>query len=250
MMKRTPASPLLYVLLSAVLGMASCTTHTDIADRPLNLDGTCWTDGYEYFVGSPDTITHNDSLTLFLGGNLHEGGYGFALRRLAADTFLICTIPGTPMVAVGVVGDTVVVRPDSPDDTLLTMICYRPDDPEADTLRQYAPQGLSPMEAYSRLLLQSRLDALSGTYTDAAKGITFQFADTTVVRTLRGKTDTATFHIFYSFDMPSHTIILSNGDRYSYQLTPQGLDLYAVSYYQAEDDYAPTRLLYTLTRQQ
>ncbi|MBP5645248.1 MAG: hypothetical protein J6W95_04915, partial [Bacteroidales bacterium] len=44
-----------YLLVS----LASCDSK-EPAPEPFNLNGTCWTDGYEFFVGQPDTIT-NDS---------------------------------------------------------------------------------------------------------------------------------------------------------------------------------------------
>ena len=238
--------PLLVFSFYLLVSLSSCTTK-DPAPEPFNLDGTCWTDGYEFFVGQPDTITHNDSLVLFLGGNLHEGGYGFALQRLTADTFLIQPIPGTPMVAVGVVGDTVVL---AGADSLKMLVCYRPDDPEADTLRQYDPGDLTPYEAYGRILHQGRLDELKGTYTDTKSGMQVQFADTLFIRTRpNGKADTATFHIFYSFDMPSHALILSTGEKIWYEKTATGLDIFTAKYWLAEDDYSQDKPLYRLTRQ-
>lgn len=236
----------LFQFSTILLLLASCATK-EPAPEPFNLNGTCWTDGYEFFVGQPDTITHDSSLYLFIGGNLHEGGYGFALQRLTADTFLIQTIPGTPMVAVGVVGDTVVL---ADADSLKMLVCYRPDDPESDTLRQYDPGDLSPYEAYGRILYQGRLDELKGVYTDAKSGMTFEFADTLFIRTRpNGKPDTATFHIFYSFDMPSHALILSTKEKLWYEKTAIGLDLFTAKYWIAEDDYSQDKPLYRLTRQ-
>lgn len=236
------------LLTSSLLLLFAACGEKQPAPELFDINGTCWTDGYEFFVGGPDTISHNDSLFLFIGGNLHEGGYGFALQRLTADTFLIQTIPGTPMVAVGVVGDTVVLA-DGPD-SLRYLICFRPDDPESDTLRQFDPGDLTPYEAYGQILLQGRLDELKGVYTDIKSGTTFEFADTLLIRTPKGgKPDTASFHIFYSFDMPSHTLILSTNEKIWYEKTAIGLDLFAVKYWAAEDDYSQDRPLYRLTKE-
>ena len=225
--------------------LAACGPKEPV-EEPFALEGTCWFDGYEFFVGSADTITHSDSLFLFMGGNLHEGGYGFALQRLAADTFLLQPVPGTPMVAVGVAGDTVVLQGDG---VLRTMLCLNPDD-EADTLWQYDPGDLSPYDAYGRLLLRKRLDDLGGTYLDPKSGMTMQFVDTFLVRTTKdGKADTATFRIFYSFDMPSHTLIFSTGETLAYDITAQGLDLYTTKYYIAEEDFTQEKLRYRLVRE-
>ena len=239
-----------------LLLLTSCASK-ESAVEPFNLNGTCWTDGYEFFVGQPDTITHDSSLYLFIGGNLHEGGYGFALQRLTPDTFLIQTIPGTPMVAVGVVGDTVVLLGTQASrlqangiDSLKMLVCYRPDDPEADTLWQYDPGDLTPYEAYGRLLHQGRLNELKGVYTDAKNGMTFEFADTLLIRTPKGgKSDTASFQIFYSFDMPTHALILSTKEKLWYEKTAIGLDLFTAKYWIAEDDYSQDQPLYRLTRQ-
>jgi lysophospholipase L1-like esterase len=44
-----------------------------------------WTDGYMFFSGG----RLNDSTWAFDGGNLHEGGYRFALRRLTDSSFFL-----------------------------------------------------------------------------------------------------------------------------------------------------------------
>ena len=232
--------------LAALFFMAACTSGEDHQEALFELPGTCWTDGYEFFVGQEDTITHDSSLYIFMGGNLHEGGYGFALRRIAADTFLIQTIPGSPMVAVGLEGDTVVL---ADADSLKMLVCYRPDDPESDTLRQFDPGDLTPYEAYRNILHQSRLDELRGTYNDPKSGMKLEFADTLIIRTFPGKNpDTASFTIFYSYDMPSHALILSTKEKLWYEKTAKGIDLFTAKHWVAEDDYTQDRPLYSLIR--
>ena len=238
--------PLLAFSFYLLVSLASCDSKEPVPE-PFNLNGTCWTDGYEFFVGQPDTITNDSTLLLFIGGNLHEGGYGFALQRLSADTFLIRTIPGSPMVAVGMEGDTATL------DSLASgriLVCHRPNDPECDTLEMYDPGDMTPYDAFARIILQKRLDDLKGIYTDAKSGMTFEFADTLFIRTpSNGKADTATFHIFYSFDMPTHALILSSGEKLWYEKTAVGLDLFTAKYWIAEEDYSQDKPLYRLTRQ-
>ena len=233
------------ILLLGSLLLTACHTSRP-PEEVFEIVGSCWTDDYEFFVCYNDTITHDDSLYLFVGGNLHEGGYGFALRMVTADTFIIQPIPGTPMVAVGVEGDSAVL---STDNGRLLLECYRPGDPERDTLKNYDPGDRDPKCVYEELLIQKRLGDIRGTYLDNKSGRTYQFDDTLLVRTPKeGKPDTATFHFFYAYDMPSHTLILSTNEQMWYELTPNGMDLFAVKYWRNEDDYSQEKLLCHLER--
>lgn len=233
------------ILLLGSLLLAACNSSVT-PEESLDMVGTCWTDGYEYFVCSNDTITHDDSLFLFGGGNLHEGGYGFAMRKVANDTFIIEPVPGTPMVAVGVEGDTAVL---SNGEKGLMLVCFRPDDEERDTLQNYDPGNQDPKVVYEQILLQNKINSLKGIYVDPKTKRTYQFEDTLLIRTpANGNPDTSTFHFFYSFDMPSHTLILSSKEQLWYELTPKGLDLYAVKYWAAENDYSQEKPLYHLER--
>ena len=94
------------------------------------------------------------------------------------------------------------------------------------------------MEAYEDILSQTRINALTGTYYDSIKKVTYQFFDTTLVRTnAKGVADTQTFHFFYSFEMPSHLLQLSNNEQFWYEITPTGMDLFNAKYWSEEDDY-------------
>ncbi len=234
------------ILLSicfALLGAACNNSKDEVASFDFN--NTCWFDGYEFFVGGSDT-TVTDVFN-FAGGTLHEGGSTFSLRQVAVDTFVIQPTAGTTWVAVGVEGDTVVREPFG---SLSMLVCHRPNDPECDTLWQYDPGDKTPMEAYEQLLLQKRIGSLTGTYYDAQKKLTYQFFDTFLVRiNEKGVADTQSFHFFYSFDMPSHILQLSNSDQFWYELTPKGMDLYDIKYWKQEEDFTRESLIAQLERQ-
>ena len=235
--------PILTLCL-AIMCMA-CDHQEEVSS--FNFDQTCWFDGYEFFVCSPDTVTNNPDLLIFSGGTLHEGGSTFALLKVAVDTFVIQPFPGEDWTAVGVAGDTV-VRHQLGDQTIL--VCYRPDDPEADTLRMFDPGNKTPIEAYHDLLIQQRLNVLNGTYWDEKHQTTYTFANTLLVRTdAKGTSDTQTFSFFYSFDMPSRTLILSNQEKLWYEPTPAGLDIYNAKYWITEDDYTRSTPVARLVRQ-
>lgn len=216
-------------------------------DTTFHFDGTCWFDGYEYFVGHSDTVTNKPDLYIFRGGTLHEGGAAFALLQVSADTFIIQPFPLEEWTAVGVEGDTAVMEHQG-NQTII--VCHRPNDPESDTLWLYDPGNLSPMAAYEQLLLQRKLKALAGTYFDPQKKLTYQFVDTLLVRTDdKGVADTASFHFFYSFEMPSQILQFSNGDQFWYELTPKGMDLYDIKYWKQEEDFSRESLIAQLEKQ-
>ena len=222
------------ILTVCALLCTACHTQEEEATT-FNFDNTCWFDGYEFFVGSHDTITNNPDLFIFQGGTLHEGGSTFALLQVATDTFVIKSYPGTEWTAVGVEGDTAVLQ-QLGEKTII--VCLNPEDDEADTLWMYDPGDKSPMAAYEDILIQTRVLALTGTYYDSVKKVTYQFFDTTLVRTdAKGVADTQTFHFFYSFDMPSHLLQFSNNEQFWYEITPTGMDLFNAKYWSEEDDY-------------
>jgi hypothetical protein len=236
---------LTFTLAIALLGVACNNSHKEEV-ASFDFDKTCWFDGYEYFVGSADTTDAN--LFCFAGGTLHEGGSTFALRQVAVDTFIIQPIAGETWVAVGVEGDTaVLVRKGN----LAMIVCHRPDDPECDTLWQYLPGNKTPMEAYRDLLITSRLGDLAGTYVDSVGKMTYQFVDSLLIRTPANcKADTQSFHFFYSFEMPSHLLILSNNEEIWYEKTSQGLDLFKAKYIAAVEDYTREKPFANLVKQQ
>ena len=235
------------ILLSicfAMLGVACNNSKEEVTSFDFN--NTCWFDGYEFFVGGSDTTAAG--VFNFAGGTLHEGGSTFSLHQVAVDTFVIQPIAGENWVAVGVEGDTVVREPYG---NLSMLVCHRPDDPECDTLWQYDPGNMTPMEAYEQLLLQKRISSIAGTYFDAKKKMTYQFFDTFLVRTNdKGVADTQSFHFFYSFDMPSHILQLSNADQFWYELTPKGMDLYDIKYWKQEEDFSRESLIAQLEKRQ
>lgn len=229
----------------AFLAFAACSTKEE-TETQFDFSNTCWFDGYEFFVGQADTT--RPGTFIFEGGNLHEGGANFALQRIAVDTFVI--VPAHELdieyVSVGVVGDTA-TRELIGD--RMAIICHRPDDPECDTLWMFDPGTKEPIKAYEELLIAKRLSDLSGTYYDAKKKITYIFADSTLIRTKdNGQSDTNTFSIFYSFDMPSHVLVISENEQFWYERTKEGLDLFNVKYWKSEDDYSREARFATLTR--
>ena len=201
------------ILTVCALLCTACHTQEEEATT-FNFDNTCWFDGYEFFVGSHDTITNNPDLFIFQGGTLHEGGSTFALLQVATDTFVIKSYPGTEWTAVGVEGDTAVLQ-QLGEKTII--VCLNPEDDEADTLWMYDPGDKSPMAAYEHILIHTRVLALTGTYYDSVKKITYQFFDT--------------------FDMPSHLLQFSNNEQFWYEITPTGMDLFNAKYWSEEDDY-------------
>ena len=76
------------LILSIAALFAACGTKDKETEPTFDFANTCWTDGYEFFVGSTDTITHCDSLFLFQGGSLHEGGSPFAMSAMACSRFV------------------------------------------------------------------------------------------------------------------------------------------------------------------
>ena len=151
------------ILTVCALLCTACHTQEEEATT-FNFDNTCWFDGYEFFVGSHDTITNNPDLFIFQGGTLHEGGSTFALLQVATDTFVIKSYPGTEWTAVGVEGDTAVLQ-QLGEKTII--VCLNPEDDEADTLWMYDPGDKSPMAAYEDILIQTRINTLTGTYYDS-----------------------------------------------------------------------------------
>lgn len=225
-------SSILLSICLALFGVA-CNSSREKEVVSFDFDNTCWFDGYEFFVGSTDTASAG--LYNFAGGTLHEGGSTFALRQIAVDTFVIQPVVGESWVAMGVEGDTAVREPYG---DLSIIVCHNPEDPECDTLWQYDPGNKTPMEAYRDLLVAHRLNDLVGTYTDAKGKLTYQFADSVLIRTYEnGKADTQSFHFFYSFDMPSHILCLSNKEELWYEKTDKGLDLFKVTYDASVQDY-------------
>lgn len=234
-------SRLFFAAVAAVL-LVSCHNADKPFDEPsFDFTGTCWTDGYEFYVGSPDTITHCDSLILFQGGNLHESGMGFALRMIAPDTYLIDTIPGQAWVAMGVVGDTVILHI---IDEEVMLLFYCPDNIDPDTLRSFDPGSKSPREAYATLLHSKRVDAIKGMYVDTKTGTRYQLTDSLYITTdAKGRADTLRYEIFYEFDMPSHTLTLSNGRQVWYEISDKGLDFFAAKFWPNERAYERGALL-------
>ena len=237
---------LFFILTAFALLCTACHMQEEEV-ASFNFDSTCWFDGYEFFVGSRDTVTNNPDLYIFAGGTLHEGGSTFALLQVATDTFVIQPFPGQDWTAVGVEGDTAVMR-QLGGQTII--VCLNPEDDESDTLWMYNPGDKSPMEAYEQLLLQKRISSLAGTYYDARKKVTYQFVDTTLIRTNdKGVADTQTFHFFYSFEMPSHLLQLSNNEQFWYEITPKGMDLFNAKYWSEDDDYMRQTRFAQLERQ-
>lgn len=222
--------------------LATCFAMLNVAcDNPteevatFDFDNSCWFDGYEFFIGGHDTVTNNPDLVVFRGGTLHEGGSTFAILQVATDTFVIQPYPGEDWTAVGVEGDTAILLHQG---NQAILICMNPEDGESDTLWMYNPGSKTPIEAYEDLLIQKRVNSLAGTYYDAKAKQTYCFNDTTLIRTnSKGVSDTQTFHFFYSFEMPSHLLQLSNKEQFWYEITPKGLDLFNVRYWSEENDY-------------
>lgn len=229
-------SRFLFGAVAAMLLLSACHRGDPSSDDQMfDFTGTCWTDGYEFYVGGPDTITHNDSLILFQGGNLHEAGMGFALHMIAPDTYLIDTIPGQEWVAMGVVGDTVVLHIIGEE---VMLLFYCPDNIEPDTLRTFDPGSKSPREAYAELLHRKRLDAIKGMYVDTKTGTRYQLTDSLYITTdAKGRADTLRYEIFYEMDMPSHTLTLSNGKAVWYEISDKGLDFFSAKFWPNEQAY-------------
>ena len=226
---------------------AACGNNSKEEVAAFDFENTCWFDGYEFFVGSHDTVSNNPNLFIFKGGTLHEGGSTFALLQVAQDTFVIQPFPGEDWTAVGVEGDTAVLQQNG-GQTII--VCLNPEDPESDTLWMYDPGDMTPMAAYESLLLQRRVEALAGTYFDAKKKITYTFTDTFLIRTdAKGVADTQSFHFFYSFEMPSHLLQLSNKEQFWYEFTPKGMDLFNAKLWSEEEDYIRQTRFAQLERQ-
>lgn len=235
------------LLIAAALAFAACTPNEE-PETGFDFSNSCWFDGYEFFVATADTLGNDPDVILFSGGNLHESGSTFALRRIAIDTFLIQPIPGETWTAVGIEGDTAVVKNDG---SKTMLICFRPDDPEADTLTMFDATGRKPIEVYEELLIAKRLNDLRGTYLDTKKSITYQFADTLLIRTdSKGIADTQSFSFFYEFDMPSHTLVISEKEQIWYEITPDGMDLFKVKYWPREEGYSREARFAKLIRQE
>ncbi len=233
-MKRV-AKYLCATIVSTLLLVSCHHTAEQFFEVPFDFIGTCWTDGYEFYVGSTDTITQCDSLILFQGGNLHEGGMGFALRVIAPETYVIEPLPGADWTAMGVPGDTVILHL---IDEQVMMLFYCPDNIEPDTLRLFDPGNKPPRQAYAEMLHRKRVESIKGQYVDTETGTRYHITDSLYITIdARGNTDTMRYEIFYEFDMPSHTLILSNGKKVWYEISDKGLDFFAAKYYRKEDAY-------------
>lgn len=215
-------------------------------ESEFDFSGTCWTDGYNYYVGCVDTLALSDSLILFQGSNLHESGMGFALRIIAPETFIICTLPGKDKVDAGEIGDTVVLHQ---FDEEVMLICYRPDNSASDTLWLFDAGGNDPYEAYVEMLHQKYIDDLKGIYVNTQDGTRYQFTDSLyIVTSAKGTIDTLHYEIFYQPDMTSHMLKFSNGKQVWYEVYADGLDFYAANYKAAEKAYECGLLLFQTER--
>ena len=93
-------------------------------------------------------------------------------------------------------------------------------------------------------------ESLQGVDSERLSDVCDQFVDTLLVRTDdKGVADTASFHFFYSFEMPSQILQFSNGDQFWYELTPKGMDLYDIKYWKQEEDFSRESLIAQLEKQ-
>lgn len=232
--------------MAAAMCAASCQSAGRTA-APIEA-GTCWFDGYEFFVCSTDSLNAPDSLFRFEGGTLHEGGSAFALRLIGGDTFAVEPIAGADWVSMGEAGGMAVLDSAGGKPCLLFLHSH---DGGADTLFQFDPGNEEPIRAYAKLLYQHHLDGLSGTYLDPKSKTTYRFADSLLIRTKAdGRADTLSFTINYEWEMPSHTLLLSDNTAIWYEKTKEGLDLFRTKHWNdGEGWYSREAKIAALVRQ-
>jgi len=209
-----------YFCLLPLLGL-----YLQSVSQTINLTGD-WTNGLEAY--SSKKI--NDSFFLFTGGDLHEGGYAFAVRIGRNNTLSIVPARAvdnsygeTP--SIGRTGDKV---RDKVINGTKVLIIESPEGVIHDFLK-----AMNPDESLLQIYIQNKVNfELSGKYINVKnnKEVIF-YPDKTIAE---GLTDSKKYKLEDEFDYPAEVITFDKGIRFCYKRSDTGLDIFKAK--PTEDD--------------
>jgi hypothetical protein len=182
-----------------------------------NLSGN-WTNGLEVYSSEKT----NDSLLLFTGGDLHEGGYAFAVRigrnnilSIVAAHAVDTHYGETP--SLGKAGDKVIYRVINGTSVL---IIESPEGIIHDFMK-----AMGPDESLKQLYIQNKVNfQLSGKYIDKANNKEIIFYPNKTIA--EGFTDSKKYKFEEEFDYPSEVITFGKGKTFCYKRSQIGLDIF------------------------
>lgn len=224
--------PLRYFCLLSLLGLC-----LQSVAQTTNLAGS-WTNGVEIY----STEKMNDSIFLFTGGNLHEGGSAFAVKvsrnnvlSIASARVIDPNYGEDP--SVGKAGDKVIYK--VIDGTRVLII----ESPEG--VIQAFMKAMTSDESLQQLYIQNKVNfELSGRYINEAnnKAVIF-YPNTTIAE---GLTDSKKYTFESEYDYPVETITFTKGKTFCYKRTKTGLDIFKAK--PIEDEYTTGAKLMSLRR--
>ncbi|NOU62009.1 YARHG domain-containing protein [Marinifilum caeruleilacunae] len=179
-----------------------------------------WTNGYEFYSAS----RYQDSLILCTGGNLHEGGYMFALRQIDTSFFQFTDCPFEDFhPSIGNKFETVNLSIINGQKVLII-------NSKAGIVREVLIELNSSLE---ELIIQNKVNyELSGKYVDDELK---HYGFYPNKQSAYGFDSTEIYKFEYEFDIPANYITFESGQTYYYEQTEKGLDIYGASC--NENDY-------------
>jgi hypothetical protein len=204
-----------------------------------------WTDGHMSFSGG----RLNDSTWAFDGGNLHEGGYRFALRRLSDSTFFLTGAYNDGIEdkdvrpAIGERGDRVTYR--SLDGQCM-LVVRSPGGAISEILKP-----MKPDESLEDLVTRTKTAfELSGKYIEKTTGKEVIFypnrPDADGIISTTGPYS-GVYYFQTSYDFPINVITFKNNKSYYYVPTDDGLDIFTAKERQ-DDDWSKENKIMSLKK--
>ena len=171
-----------------------------------------WTNGYEFFSSGK----YNDSLIVLSGGNLHEGGYGFTLKVLSDNEYVI--IGNSPEddydPSVGEKGDIVKVLT---IDKYKVLAVY-------DTKYNIQEVLIELNGGFENLVIRNKINyELSGKYKDE-KGKQYIFYPNKLEAD--GFSSEQDYKFEYEYDFPIEVITFNDNESFYYENSADGLIIY------------------------
>lgn len=171
-----------------------------------------WTNGYNYFSARK----YNDSLIVLSGGNLHEGGYGFTLKVLSDNEYVI--IGNSPAddydPSVGEKGDIVKVLT---IDKYKVLAVY-------DTKYDIQEVLIELNGGFGNLVIRNKINyELSGKY-KSEKGKQYIFYPNKLEAD--GFSSEQDYKFEYEYDSPTEVITFNDNESFYYENSADGLIIY------------------------